>query len=126
MRGRRVTASSLPSSLCPPGCEGDCALYCPQCVYHVVQYAVERGEDEADLHDDEPEPGPWGRFVGECGHSRMINHWGHIGHCPCDTPSDAEPPDPEPAASDGLAASPRERGDSEARAMDQRMTGPMR
>jgi hypothetical protein len=47
--GALVPASSLPSSLCPPGCECDCALYCPQCVRHVVRYAAERmksGEDE--------------------------------------------------------------------------------
>ncbi len=53
--GALVPASSLPSSLCPPGCECDCALYCPQCVRRVVQYAAEgakSGEDEADPHNE--------------------------------------------------------------------------
>jgi hypothetical protein len=40
--GALVPASSLPSSLCPPECECDCALYCTQCVRHVVRYAAER------------------------------------------------------------------------------------
>jgi hypothetical protein len=92
--GALVPASSLPSSLCPPGCECDCALYCPQCVHHVVRYAMERAtnsEDEADPHDelddDKPDqqPEPLGRFVGKCGHSRVINYLGHIGPCPRDT-----------------------------------------
>lgn len=92
--GALVPASRLPSSLCPPGCECDCALYCPQCVHRVVQYAMERaeiGENETNPHDelddDEPdqEPKPLGRYVGKCGHSRVINYLGHIGPCPCDT-----------------------------------------
>jgi hypothetical protein len=92
--GALVPASSLPSSPCPPGCECDCALYCPQCVHHVVRYAVENadhGENKTNPHDelddDEPdqEPEPLGRFVGECGHSRVVNYLGHIGPCSCDT-----------------------------------------
>lgn len=53
--GALVPASCLPSSLCPPGCECDCALYCLRCIHHVVQYALERaeiGDNEADPHDE--------------------------------------------------------------------------
>jgi hypothetical protein len=89
--GALVPASSLPSSLCPPGCECDCALYCPQCVHHVVRYAMERATSSEDEADQEPEP--LGLFVGKCGHSRVINYLGPIGPCPCDTPMGAEPPD---------------------------------
>lgn len=53
--GALVPASSLPSSLCPPGCECDCALYCPQCVRHVVQYAMESAKSGEEA-DQEPEP----------------------------------------------------------------------
>ncbi len=82
--GALVPASSLPSSLCPPGCECDCALYCPQCVRHVVRYTMERAEIGEDEADHEPEP--LGYYVGQCGHSRVIDYRGHIGSCPCDEP----------------------------------------
>jgi hypothetical protein len=51
----------------------------------------EHGENKADPHDalddDDPdqEPKPLGRFVGKCGHSRVINYLGHIERCPCHT-----------------------------------------
>jgi len=54
--GALVPTSSLPSSLCPPGCECDCALYCPQCVRHVVQYAMESAKSGEDEADQEPSP----------------------------------------------------------------------
>ncbi|MGH4014623.1 MAG: hypothetical protein ACRDSL_12005 [Pseudonocardiaceae bacterium] len=36
--GALVPASGLPPSLCPEGC--DCAVFCPQCVHRLAEYAA--------------------------------------------------------------------------------------
>lgn len=73
--GALVPASSLPSSLCPPGCQYDCALYCPQCIREVLRDAAESGKRSNEPQGDEPEAG--------------------------DTPMGAELPDPVPPAPGG-------------------------
>lgn len=84
--GVLVLASSLPSSSCPEDCECDCYLYCPQCVRRALQNVAAHPSSG----NAEPDPGLRNYFVGECGHRRVINEWGHLGPCPCDPDTRAE------------------------------------
>ncbi len=76
--GALVPALSLPSSLCPPGYQCDCALYCPQCIREVLRDTAESGKRNNEPQGDEPEsgesffvgecdPGPQNHYIDECG-----------------------------------------------------------